>query len=528
MTYTDARDHGQELLSRMTPEQKLGQLFLISLSGQEPDEEFLKNEALYHFGNIYLSGQNLRGPEQIRRLNGQLRRIITDASGGVEPVIAVDEEGGSASQFPFSITRIPSNLTLGAAHDPEITQALGLALGNDLSDLGFNMLLGPVLDLCRSHSDRIIGVRAYGDDPLLSAQLGVVFARGVEAGGCGCTYKHFPGYGDAAVINGVFCNTSTLDELLTGDAYPFAQAIAAGARSIMAGQIVLPNLPSQEPQLPATLSRDIIGALLRERLGFDGVVMADGAMASNVSNAKGAMLAFSAGVDILKPDSISFCIAMYKALHTRLQRGKITMEELDRHVFRILCLKEQLADLQKRRRAMFQPEKSSWLKRALRASVTLLRDRQGLIPLPADAAKALIISPLLEKPGILDDNATDIYTLGDHMALLFQEAEVRRVSSSPSPREAQALLEAAQQADIILIGSEDAHLHPDYLTLINRLCALRPTIAILLRSPYDAAGICEDAAVIGAFTHTPDAMEAIALVLSGKLQPQGQLPIQAP
>ena len=89
------------------------------------------------------------------------------------------------------------------------------------------------------------------------------------------------------------------------------------------------------------------------------------------------------------------------------------------------------------------------------------------------------------------------------------------------------LLEAARQADIILIGSEDAHLHPDYLALINRLCELHPTIAILLRSPYDAVGIREDATVIGAYTHTPDAMEAIALVLSGKLQPHGRLPLHA-
>lgn len=526
MIRSEAYVHGLEQLSRMTPEQKLGQLFLISLNGLEADQEFLKNEELYHFGNVFLSGQNLRSPEQVQQLNSQLRLVITEASGGVPPMIAVDEEGGSASQFSFSITRIPGSFTLGAAHDPEATEALGLALGNDLSDLGFNMLLGPVLDLCRSNSDRIIGVRAYGDDPALAAQLGAAFARGVEAGGCGCTFKHFPGYGDAAMMNGVCCNTSTMDELLAGDAYPFAQAIAAGAGSIMAGQIVLPNLPSQDPQLPATLSKDIISTLLRERLGFDGVVIADGAMARNVSNAKGAMLAFRAGVDILKPDSIAFCIAMYKALESRLQRGKITMEELDRHVLRILCLKHQLSCLRSQRKTMFQPEKSSWLKRALRAGVTLLRDPQGLIPLPGSAAKALIISPLMEKPGILDDNATDIYTLGDHMALLFQRADVRRASGSPSQREIQELLEAARQADIILIGSEDAHLHPDYLELINRLCALRPTIAILLRSPYDADGISENAAVIGAFTHTPDAMEAVARVLAGELPPLGRLPLR--
>ncbi|MGN0762045.1 MAG: glycoside hydrolase family 3 N-terminal domain-containing protein, partial [Aristaeellaceae bacterium] len=264
----------EALLRSMTPEQKLGQLFLISLSGTEPDREFLDIEAQYHFGNVFLSGQNLRSPEQVRRLNEGLRAVITEASGGVPPMIAVDEEGGSASQFPFSITRIPCSFTLGAAHQPGTTEALGHALGNDLSELGFNMLLGPVLDLCRSHSDRVIGVRAYGDDPLLAAELGTAFARGVEAGGCGCTFKHFPGYGDMSVIDGIYCNTSTPEELLEGDAYPFAQAIARGARCVMAGQIVLPRLPAAQPQLPASMSRDVIQGLLRDRLHFDGVVIA--------------------------------------------------------------------------------------------------------------------------------------------------------------------------------------------------------------------------------------------------------------
>ncbi len=526
MTLPTSTLRAEEQLRGMTLEQKLGQLFLISLNGTETDQDFLKLEETYHFGNIFLSGQNLLSPEQVRQLNRQLNRVIAEASGGIAPMIAVDEEGGSASQFPFYITRTPGNFTLGASHDPKATEALGQALGNDLSDLGFNMLLGPVLDLCRSHSDQVIGVRAFSDDPLLTASLGTAFARGVEAGGCGCTFKHFPGYGDMTNIDGVLCNTSTLEELLSGDAYPFAQAIASGARSIMAGQVVLPNLPSDQPNLPATLSKAAICDLLRERLHFQGVVIADGAMARNVSTAKGAVLAFNADVDILKPDSIMLCCAMYKALHTKLVRGKIPMEELDRRVMRVLCLKQQLAQLQSQRITMSQPEKNDWLRRTLRSSVTLLRDKHQLVPLPAGEARALIISPLLEKPGILDDNATDIYTFGDYMSLLFHEAHVRRVSSAVSPHETVALLEAAAQADIVIIGSEDAHRHPNYLELVNRLSALRPTVAVLLRSPYDAAVISPEATVIGAFTHTAAAMEAVALVLEGKIPPRGRLPLQ--
>ena len=527
MTLPDIQLNSTELLSSMTPEQKLGQLFLINLNGIEADQDFIKLEETYHFGNVYLSGQNLRSPEQVQQLNRQLRHLITDASDGILPILAIDEEGGSASQFPFYITRTPGNFTLGAAHNPEITKALGQALGNDLNDLGFNMLLGPVLDLCRSHSDQVIGVRAYSDNPLLAASLGTAFAQGVEAGGCGCTFKHFPGYGDMAMHDGVFCNTSTYDELLHGDVYPFAQAILSGARSIMAGQIVLPNLTSEAPQLPATLSKEIIQHLLREQLNFSGVVIADGAMAPNISNAKGALLAFNAGVDIIKPDSIAICCAMYKSLHTKLMRGKISMDELDRHVMRILCLKQQLALLKKQRQIMSQLEKSSWLKRALRSSVTLLRDQRNLVPLPADKAKALIISPRLEKPGILDDNATDIYTFGDYMSLLFSEAHVRRVSGFFSQAEEQALLDAARKVDIVIIGSEDAHLHPHYLNLINRLSEICPTIAVLLRSPYDAALLHKSVTVIGAFTHTAAAMEAVALVLEGKIPPRGKLPLEA-
>ena len=176
---------------------------------------------------------------------------------------------------------------------------------------------------------------------------------------------------------------------------------------------------------------------------------------------------------------------------------------------------------------MSQLEKSSWLKRALRSSVTLLRDQRNLVPLPADKAKALIISPRLEKPGILDDNATDIYTFGDYMSLLFSEAHVRRVSGFFSQAEEQALLDAARKVDIVIIGSEDAHLHPHYLNLINRLSEICPTIAVLLRSPYDAALLHESVTVIGAFTHTAAAMEAVALVLEGKIPPRGKLPLEA-
>ncbi len=512
-------------LSRMTVEQKLGQLFCISLGSTSVDAEFLEAVQGYCFGNASLYGLNIQTLKQVRAMTQNIQEEMTLASGGVEALITVDEEGGSASQFSFGVTKMPGNFSLGAANDVESIRLMGQILGNELSDVGFNMLLGPVLDLCRSPLNRIIGVRAFSDDPKRTALLGAAFAKGVEKGGCACTFKHFPGHGAPVMKNGLPINNCTEEELLELDAHPFRQAIREGAKSIMVGHIALPRLHENGELIPASLSARIINNLLRDKLGFTGVAIADGAVAEQYPFAKATMLAFKAGTDIIVHSSIRHQITAWKALMNGLRKGKFTLEELDEHVRRILKLKAHVKACRENRETLFELEKSTIVRRTMQKSVTLLRDPLHLVPLGDKYRRALIVSPVLESLSMLDGNSKEFNTFGDHMALLFPQAKVRRVSLAPTGEEREELTSLAAESDVVVIGSENANEFPQYLSLINTLAALRPTIVVSLRFAYEATVIDPKATVLGAFTFINQAMEAVADVLSGRLQAEGEVPI---
>lgn len=512
-------------LAQMSVEQKLGQMFCISMGGTQVDQEFIRAVRTHCFGNVNLFGQNIQTPAQVRTMTQHIQQTVQDATPGVEALITVDEEGGSASQFSFGFSKMPGNFALGAADDEASTRVIGQILGNELRDLGFNMLFGPVLDLCRSPLDRIIGTRAFGDNPHRTARLGLAFAQGVEMGGCGCTFKHFPGHGAPVMRNDYPINLSTEAELLALDAYPFAQAIQAGAQSIMVGHIALPSLHDDGDLVPASLSSRVINGLLREKMGFGGVVIADGAVADRFTSSKAAMAAFNAGVDIVVHQSLNYHITIYKALMNALKKGRITESALDGHARRILLLKAHVKACFAQRKELFELAKSASLRQILHQGMSLLRDPGGLVPLPTRYQRGLVISPQLETFSVLDGNSKEINTFGDHLALLFPHAQVIQASLSPSPQEVDAILAAAQAADVVLIGSENANEFPRYLEMINALCALRPTVVISLRSAYEATAIDSTATVIGAFTRTNLAMGAVAGVLAGRRPPMGSVPI---
>ncbi len=513
-------------LNRMTVEQKLGQLFCISLSSTSVDTEFLEAVRGYRFGNASLFGLNIQTLRQVRSMTDNIQEEMTGVSGGAEALITVDEEGGSASQFSFGVTKMPGNFSLGAANDVQNIRLMGQILGNELSDVGFNMLLGPVLDLCRSPLNRIIGVRAFSDDPARTAALGIAFAKGVEQGGCGCTFKHFPGHGDPVMKNGLPINTLDEEELLRLDAYPFAQAVREGAKSVMVGHIALPKLHDKGELIPASLSARIIRGLLREKLGFDGVVISDGAVAEQYPFVKAALMAFKAGTDIIVHNSIRHQVVAWKALMNALLKGKITEEELNGHVLRILMLKAHIKTCRENRETLYDLEKGTIVRRVMQKSITLLRDPLGLVPLNNRFQKALIVSPILESLSMLDGNTKEFNTFGDHMALLFPSATVRKVSLAPSSAEQEELASLAQASDVVIIGSENANEFPRYLALINALAALRPAIVVSLRFAYEATVIDPRVTVLGAFTFINQAMEAAADVLSGRLKASGDLPIR--
>jgi beta-N-acetylhexosaminidase len=249
-------------------------------------------------GGICLFGSNTAGgPAQVRRLVDDIHRA------GPGSVVAVDEEGGDVTRL-HAMTGSPvlGAAALGAADDLALTESTGRAVGGELAAYGIDLCLGPVADLNTNVDNPVIGTRSFGTDPHRAAEHVAVWVRGLQTAGPTACAKHFPGHGDTADDSHLSLPVVTVDAdtLAARELVPFAAAVAAGCRAVMTSHIVVPAI---DPERPATFSPAVL-ALLRERLGFDGVVVTDaldmaGASGSTRSIPEAAVLALQAGVDLL-------------------------------------------------------------------------------------------------------------------------------------------------------------------------------------------------------------------------------------
>src|SRR5262252_4117310 len=246
-------------------------------------------------GGAVLFARNVRSPEQVAALTAELHEVRPDA------LVAIDEEGGDVTRMEAAAgSSYPGNLALGAAGDPELTRAVAASLGAELAAAGIDLDLAPVADVNSNPDNPVIGVRSFGADPELVAAHVTAFVRGLQSAGVGACVKHFPGHGDTSVdshrcLPVVSGGAEGLEVALR----PFRAAIAAGVRAVMTAHLVVPVLGPE----PATVSRAILTRLLRQRLGYAGLVITDGlemaAIRSTIGLAEGAVRAVAAGADAI-------------------------------------------------------------------------------------------------------------------------------------------------------------------------------------------------------------------------------------
>ncbi|BCJ41612.1 hydrolase [Actinoplanes ianthinogenes] len=248
-------------------------------------------------GGVALFARNVESPEQVAALTAQLRAERADV------IVAIDEEAGDVTRFESRLgSSRPGNLALGAIDDPELTEAVARDLGRDLAAAGITLDYAPDADVNNNPDNPVIGVRAFGAEPLLVARHTAAFTRGIQAYGVAACAKHFPGHGDTAVDShhDVPLITQSLAELAAIELIPFQAAIAAGTRVVMTGHLLV---PAYDDSLPATLSPRILTGLLREELGFDGLIVTDGIEMQGVRRRFGlegaTVRALVAGVDAI-------------------------------------------------------------------------------------------------------------------------------------------------------------------------------------------------------------------------------------
>lgn len=341
-------------LAGMTLEQKVGQLFIAYPYGAAADAPDERNRNVYgvdtaaeivtryHLGGvIYFDWSNgLRSPRQITKLSNGLQAAALGSGANLPLIVCTDQESGAVNRIGPPFTELPGASQLGRTGSPEDARAAAQVTGVELRAMGINADLAPVADVNVNPANPVIGARSFSADPTVAATLTGAQVAGFQES-IAATAKHFPGHGDTTVDShtGLPVITHDRDEWARLDAPPFRSAIAAGVDVIMTGHLVLPKLdPSGDP---ATLSPQIVTGLLREELGFGGVVMTDSLRMQGVRERhpddRIPVLALKAGVDVLlMPPNLDLA---YHSVLAAVRSGELTEQRIDESVLRILRLK---------------------------------------------------------------------------------------------------------------------------------------------------------------------------------------------
>lgn len=294
-------------------------------------------------GGLILFGPNFTTLEGTRALLDELQTLSE-----IPLVFAVDQEGGLVSRLTESsqlpATRIPGAATVGAAGSEELARRLGEVIGAELRSLGIVMNLAPVADVNTNPENPVIRDRAYGSDPEKVADIVAAVVEGIQSQGVAAVLKHFPGHGDT--YDDTHLSSATvyhdLERLRAVELVPFEAGIAAGARGVMSGHISVPEVLGSEE--PATFSSELLNELLREELGFDGLLITDSlsmaALINYYSQEEIVYRALEAGNDVLlRP---LYAHRAYDALLAGVASGRVSEEQVDESVRRILRFKFEI------------------------------------------------------------------------------------------------------------------------------------------------------------------------------------------
>ncbi|MCA1717515.1 MAG: hypothetical protein LC781_12040 [Actinobacteria bacterium] len=330
----------EEAASRLSVRDAVGQMFVVGMDGTESNYYVEKMVRERNVGGVLLLGHNLESEEQTEALTGSLQRLSLETEPAIPLFVAVDYEGGEVGSAPW-VSKQPSAAEVGGRADPEEARRIAEEIGRELGRGGVNTNLAPVVD---TGSGAAIGRRSYGDDPALVALMGAASVEGSERAGIVSSAKHFPNHGPALEDSHVASPVvdHDLQTVLRSDLAPFRAAVEAGVPMMMVGHLVYPAL---DPERPASLSPVAI-ELLREELGFDGVVVTDDLIMEGARQggtiADAALRAVAAGVDLLivsgPPEDQA---AAYDAVVAAVESGEIPRERIDASVERIEDVKDR-------------------------------------------------------------------------------------------------------------------------------------------------------------------------------------------
>jgi beta-N-acetylhexosaminidase len=287
----------------------VGPLLFVGIPAPALDAETRRRLEQLQPGGIVLFRRNVGTLQAVARLTAELHALPS------QPLVAIDHEGGRVMRLGEPFTQFPPAASIGRTRDAHRAFQVGHAMGEELASVGIDLSFAPVLDVHSNPSNPVIGDRAFGSDPELVADMGVALMRGLLTAGVIPCGKHFPGHGDTTEDSHLALPVvrRSRDELERRELAPFRRAIAAGVPMLMTAHVVYPGLDADHP---ATLSRKILTGVLREEMGFQGVVASDDlhmrAITDRHDIGSAAVAALAAGADVLL-----VCQELSQAMHAR-------------------------------------------------------------------------------------------------------------------------------------------------------------------------------------------------------------------
>lgn len=334
-------------IKKMTIREKLGQLIIVGFHGYDYNENLKTLIEDYKVSNFILFKRNIKDLKQLTKLNHDLYSNTLKNTNTI-PFISIDQEGGMVTRIMNEACFCPGSMTLCATNDTNNAYITGKIKGKELSYLGINMNLAPSLDVNNNPLNPVIGVRSYADDPKKVTDFGKSYIKGLQEEGILATAKHFPGHGDVSVdshrdLPVVSFDKKRIHEI---ELYPFKNVVN-DVNAIMSAHIMFTEYDNL---YPATLSRNVLTDLLKDELGFKGLIVSDclemNAIKARYTTEKASIMGLKAGLDMFFIcHTFNIQVKSLEMLEEAIQNGEIDEKELDEKVLKVLSYKEKVKDL---------------------------------------------------------------------------------------------------------------------------------------------------------------------------------------
>jgi len=520
----------------MTTKQKIGQRFGLGFSGTSVSAELRRLVKEYKVGNVILFRDNLESAAQARALCADIQALVREET-GYPAFIAIDQEGGAVTRLPDDMVNVPGAMALAASGNADNVSLAARITAGELRRIGVNFNMAPVLDINCNRDNPVIGNRSFAPNAADAAVFAAAAIRAFAEEGLMCCGKHFPGHGDTAVDSHLDLPLvdRSLDELSARELIPFSAAIKAGIPAIMTTHILFPRIESEK--LPATMSLKILKGLLRERLGFNGLIVSDAMEMKAIKDyygvQQGSILALAAGVDIvyLCHESPDMEASLREAI-CACEDGRIDAKELDASVERVLRYKERYGAFG------FNAKEDSSIEEE---EISRRREQNAALMRSALAANEQGKAPqsLGDKPffaGSLAYRSTIASAKPDSslgFASWFAErlgGGFRETAVNPNAEEIAGVVSALPPASSIVLGTYNGHINRGQIDLVRALSSAAqgkgiPFIVVALRNPWDLSLLPQGVYGLAAWEYSQKSFEAVAAVLRGEFKPAGILPV---